>query len=180
LRTLFDCQIKYNGIFEDCESFARPLVDIYNTSFERNNIREEIYDLVEMNYEFINQSKIDRFIEVGNIFSWIQRIKNSTNISQTEESKSTKVFGNKSHSFGSRLILEFSKYTFNFGLEASLGSQSDRHEVSLNQNKKYSLSKKPFKFLEFPYKSKCSYYDNSETTIKPVYNEHVGTAKSVR
>jgi len=54
-------------IFEDCDSFAHPLIDVYNTSFENNNIREEFYDLVEKNYEFMNQSKINHFIEVGNI-----------------------------------------------------------------------------------------------------------------
>jgi hypothetical protein len=58
--------MKFNGIFEDCDGFAHPLIDIYNASFVKKN-REEFYDLVEKNYNFMNQSKIDRFIEAGSI-----------------------------------------------------------------------------------------------------------------
>jgi hypothetical protein len=67
---------------------------------------------------------------------------------------------------------KFSEHFLAFDFNKNIRYKTDFQLFSFNQNKEYSLGKKSFKFLEFPYESKCSYYESSETIFNSLSHEH--------
>jgi hypothetical protein len=143
---------------------------------------EDSFDLnqfFKMKYYLINGSFIDNFIKKQNIVILLKYFElNLKNRNFNEFSLNRKRIIDKSYWKQKPFIqistnsTKFSEYLLAFDLKDSFGIKTDFQFFSFNQNKEYSLSKKSLKFLEFPYESKCSYYESSETIFNSLSHEH--------
>ncbi len=178
LKTLFDCKIRNNDIFEDCNSFYYSNLMIF-----KKNISEDNFDLNQFfktKYYLINGSFIDNFIKNENIVIFLKYFElNLKNRNFNEFSLNRKRIIDKSYWKQKPFIqistnsTKFSEYSLAFDLNKNVRINVDlKFYFSLNQNKEYSLGKKSFKFLEFPYESKCSYYESSENIFNSLSHEH--------
>ncbi len=178
LRTIFDCKIRNNDIFEDCNSFYYSNLMILKRKFGS----EDNFDLNQFyktKYYLINGSFIDNFIKKQNIVIFLKYFElNLKNRNFNEFSLNRKRIIDKGYWKQKPFIqistnsTKFSEYLLAFDLKESFGNEADSEFFSFNQNKEYSLSKKSLKFLEFPYQSKCSYYESSETIFNSLSHEH--------
>jgi hypothetical protein len=67
---------------------------------------------------------------------------------------------------------EVSEKPIFFTVDDSFLKNYNLFEVVLIGNNNYTLAKKSFRFLETPYKSRCSYYDSSQTIFNSLSHEH--------
>jgi len=178
LKTLFDCKIRNNDIFEDCNSFYYSNLMISKRKYES----EDNFDLnqfFKMKYYLINGSLIDNLIKKQNIIILLKYLElNLKNRNFNEFTLNTKRIIDKNYWKKRQFIqistnsTKFSEYNLAFDLIKNVGNLSNFQIFSFNQNKEYSLGKKSLKFLEFPYESKCSYYESSETIFNSLSHEH--------
>jgi hypothetical protein len=178
LKTLFDCKIRNNDIFEDCNSFYYSNLMIFKRKY-RSEDNFDFNQFLKMKYYLINGSFIDNFIKNQNIVILLKYLElNSKNRNFKEFSLNRKRIIDKSYWKQKPFIqistnsTKFSEYLLAFDLNKNVGYETDFQLFSFNQNKEYSLGKKSLKFLEFPYESKCSYYESSETIFNSLSHEH--------
>jgi hypothetical protein len=186
--TIIDCKLKNNGVYENCDSFTQPNIDIYldkpNDKNEPDqlingvNIKtklKNLYDLIESfkkrpNETIIDQLKIhNQYVLVLSYLLFNQNERNShefnKSIIPTNTIKETDFI---------KLSINSSEY-YDHGLYLSIKKESIKDKKGLLlYGKIYGLNiiKKSFEFLEFPYESKCSYYENFKTIFRSSSHTH--------
>jgi len=154
---VFNCEIINNGVYEDCDKYIDPMVHIYSE-----------YDMFGKSDECISGSPIqilNQFHYIG--FSYFEYfVSNQTNIF-------SKINLNGKLMKQTDFLRFHTNSTINSETYFSLGINDD-YEIAffLRDNTELSLDKKSFELLEFPYKSKCSYYDRSEKPFGSSSHRH--------
>jgi len=169
---VFNCEINNNGVYEDCDQNIDPVVRIWG---EDNHLKD-LYRIVEESGECIRGS----FIQTLSQFNSISLTVKYFYPNQTNTSYKKNLNGNYVEQADFFKI--YTNSTKNWHLFFSLGiDDNNSHNdglfrqydvLRLNENRELSLFKKSFELLEFPYKSKCSYYDRSETRFNSSSHKH--------
>jgi hypothetical protein len=193
-----DCKLKNNGVYEDCDNFAKPYIEIYSGIYSYssqpdvkfkldpilglNQKQQILYELIESmsqrpNQTFIEQLKIyNEYILGLSYLLFNQNEKNSN-----EFNKSTNPSNTIRENDFIKLSMNLQQYYKNedyryAGLYLSSKKYSIREKIDLKISfgRIYELNviKKSFKFLEFPYESKCSYYEKFGTFFKSLSHNH--------
>jgi hypothetical protein len=184
--TIIDCKLKNNGVYEDCDSFTQPNIEIYNpietnepdqfikeVNFKTKS--ENLYDLIELFKKRPNETIIDQlkaynqYVLGLSYFLFNQNEKNShefnKSIIPTNAIKETDFV---------KLSINSNEYSIH-GLCLSIKKEPIRDKKGLivyGQIYGLNIIKKSFQFLEFPYESKCSYYENFETIFRSSSHNH--------
>jgi len=170
---VFNCEINNNGVLEDCDKFIGPVVHISGYPKDLKNL----YHIFERIGECIKGSLIQilsQFNSVNLILKYF--VHNQRNITYkrhfngnyVKQKDFLQIYPNST--MNSKLEFAFSIDDYNSHDDD--GVRRRYLLIDLKGDKKLSLFKKSFELLKFPYKSKCSYYDRSETPFNSSSYRH--------
>jgi hypothetical protein len=178
MRTLLYCRVRNNGILEDCDRFYYSNFMISRLKF--TSIDDfELNQFFEMKYDLINESFFNYLQKRKDLIIFLKystiNAKNNDSCEELEKNKKAidrSYWKQKPFIQISTNSTKFSEYLLEFSLEESFRIDPDLRQFSFNQNKEYSIARKSFHFLEFPYKSNCSHYESSQTIFNSISHEH--------
>ncbi len=172
MRKLFDCKIKYKLHFTDCEIVMKPMFGIYTYDVSPT---QSLLNFLKIKHKLRNESIFENSKIFNTITLFIEYSRLKTNL----ESNNNKFENSNDRSYWTQTpifqissnLKEFSQNLFSF---TTLGNflKIFNNYVILNYNQNYTLTKKSFQMLGFPYQSKCSYYDSNQTIFDSVSHDH--------
>jgi hypothetical protein len=171
---IFECKIKFKGILEDCDKYVDPLFNIY---VERGR-EEKFYDFMK-SYDRINGSLINGLKDYDLGFSIVYMTTNKKENLLEMKRKYFPTFVNLRQQEFLRITTNSNEYHFklylhidkNFEIEP-LFIGNNFYKVEFMEQKNFMVIKKSFRFLEFPYQSKCSYYNSDKTLFNSSSHKH--------
>jgi hypothetical protein len=171
---IFECKIKFKGILEDCDKYIDPLFNIYGV-WRRAEI---CYDFIK-SYDGINGSLING-LKVNDFgFSIVYMTTNKNENRLEMKRKYFPTFLNLRQQEFLRITTNSNEY--HFQLYLNINKDFEERDLSLTyhffkikfmEQKNFMVIKKSFRFLEFPYQSKCSYYNSDKTLFNSSSHKH--------
>jgi hypothetical protein len=169
---IFECKIKFKGILEDCDKYVDPLLNIYVLWFRG----EKYYDFMK-SYDRINGSLINGLKDDFG-FSIVYMTTNKKENRLETKRKYFPTFVNLRQEFV-RITTNSNEYHFQLYLHidkdfeyGSVSKTNNFFKAEFMEQKNFTVIKKSFRFLEFPYESKCSYYNSDKTLFNSSSHKH--------
>jgi hypothetical protein len=173
IRTIFNCEMRNELLFEDCARVRHSFIDIINYNEPQ---REAPSYLTYSNESIIRNFKILSSLVLYVRYPQINLRNNALNFNVSQRiltmDKSfwkqrpiIEISSNSSEVDRNYLYIATNKnYLKNFKTVSFF--------ITLNTSAEFTLTKNSFQFLEFPYKSRCSYYESRDTIFSSLSHEH--------
>jgi hypothetical protein len=168
---IFECKIKFKGMLEDCDKYVDPLMNIYYRGVTGNK-----YYRFMKSYDRINGSLINRLKKYDFGFSIVYMTTNKKENRLEIKRKYFPTFVNLRQQEFVRITTNSNEYDFqlylNINEDFESKSLSRISNLNFMEQKNFMVIKKSFRFLEFPYQSKCSYYNSDKTLFNSSSHKH--------
>jgi hypothetical protein len=178
---IFECKIKFKGILEDCDKYVDPLFNIYVQFGNHADNIQRYYDFMK-SYDRINESLINGLKVNGFGFSIVYMTTNKKENQLEMKRKYFPTFVNLRQQEFVRITTNSNEYHFqlylhidkDFEVDYGYGLPNLKYffKVEFMEQKNFMVIKKSFRFLEFPYESKCSYYNSDKTLFNSSSHKH--------
>jgi hypothetical protein len=167
---IFDCKIKLKGVLERCDKISNKHIFI-NAKWKL----EELYYLLRENHKEFNESLLKDLKKIYNAefainYSPFKRIEDKIKLNR----KKIPNMDNLAQREFLRITTNSTKYFFDywFDIQKDFQTGSNIMGVSFRTQLEVFLIKNSFHYLEFPYRSNCSYYRNSRTIFNSSSRDH--------